>query len=81
LRILGKFFGTNDREALEESWNYAADVPTKPYASESAVQAVINHLVEVNPRFGQHKPAEFIDSGPLAELDRSGFIDKLYATR
>jgi len=80
-RILAKFFGTNDREALEESWNYAADVPTKPYASESAVQAVISHLVEVNPRFGQHKPAEFIDSGPLTELDRSGFINTLYGSK
>jgi NitT/TauT family transport system substrate-binding protein len=80
-RILAKFFGTSDRAALEESWNYAADVPAKPYASESAVQAVINHLGEVNPRFGQYKPAEFIESGPLAELDRSGFIDKLYAVR
>jgi len=80
-RILAKFFGTNDREALEESWNYASDVPTKPYASESAVQAVISHLVEVNPRFGQHKPAEFIDSGPLTELDRSGFINTLYGSK
>jgi NitT/TauT family transport system substrate-binding protein len=80
-RILGKFFGTNDREALEESWNYASDVPTKPYTSESAVQAVINHLLELNPRFGQHKPAEFIESGPLAELDKSGFIDRLYGTK
>ncbi len=80
-RILGKFFGTNDREALEESWNYASDVPAKPYASESAVQAVINHLVEVNPRFGQHKPAEFIESGPLAELDKSGYIDRLYGNK
>jgi len=81
LRILAKFFGTNDREALEESWNYASDVPIKPYAAETAVQAVIDHLVELNPRFGQHKPAEFIDSRPLAELDKSGFIDRLYATK
>jgi ABC-type nitrate/sulfonate/bicarbonate transport system substrate-binding protein len=80
-RILEKFFGTSDREALEESWNYASDVPTKPYASESAVQAVIAHLQEVNPRFGAHKPAEFIESGPLAELDKSGFIDRLYGTK
>jgi uncharacterized protein YutE (UPF0331/DUF86 family) len=56
-------------------------VPTKPYAAETAVQAVIDHLVELNPRFGQHKPAEFIDSRPLAELDKSGFIDRLYAAR
>ncbi len=80
-RILAKFFGTNDREALEESWNYASDVPTRPYASESAVQAVINHLVERDPRLAQHKPAEFIDSAPLAELDRSGYIDRLYGTK
>ncbi len=80
-RILAKFFGTTDRDALEESWNYASDVPTKPYASESAVQAVINHLVELNPRIGQRKAAEFIDSGPLAELDRAGYIDRLYAAK
>ena len=80
-RILAKFFGTNDREALEESWNYASDVPTKPYASESAVQAVVNHLAERDPRFAQHKPAEFIESGPLADLDRTGFIDRLYGTK
>ncbi|HKA34684.1 MAG TPA: ABC transporter substrate-binding protein [Candidatus Binatia bacterium] len=79
LRILAKFFGTNDREALEESWNYASDVPIKPYVAESAVQAVIDHLVELNPRFGKHAPSEFIESGPLAELDKSGFIDRLYA--
>ena len=80
-RILAKFFGTNDREALEESWNYASDVPIKPYASESAVQAVLNHLSERDARYAQHKPAEFIESGPLTELDRSGFIDRLYGTR
>ena len=80
-RILAKFFGTNDREALEESWNYASDIPIKPYVSESAVQAVIDHLIELNPRFGKHKPAEFIESGPLAELDKGGFIDRLYATK
>lgn len=81
LKILSKFLGTKDREALEESWNYASDMPAKPYAVESAVQAVINHLAERDARFGQHKPADFIESGPLAELDKSGFIDRLYGTR
>jgi hypothetical protein len=54
-------------------------MPAKPYASESAVQAVINYLAEGNPRFAPHKPAEFIESGPLSELDRSGYIDRLYS--
>lgn len=81
LKILSKFLGTKDREALEESWNYAADIPAKPYAVESAVQAVINHLAEREPRYTQRKPAEFIESGPLSDLDRSGFIDRLYGGR
>lgn len=48
---------------------------------ESALQAVINHLTEINLRFAQRKPAEFIESGPLSELDKSGYIDRLYAGR
>lgn len=78
MKILAKFLGTNDRDALMESWEYG-DIPAKPYAVESAVQAVINHLAERDPKYAQHKPAEFIESGPLAELDKSGFIDRLYA--
>jgi NitT/TauT family transport system substrate-binding protein len=79
IRILAKFLGTKDREALEESWEYAAKMPAKPYAVESAVQAVLDHLTEGQPRFAQHKPAEFIDARLLAQIDKSGFIDKLYA--
>jgi len=78
-KILAKFLGTNDPEALEESWNSGAEMPAKPFAVDSAVQAVINHLAEGDPKFAKYKPAEFIESGPLAELDRSGYIDRLYA--
>jgi NitT/TauT family transport system substrate-binding protein len=78
MRILGKFLGTKDREALEESWEYAAKMPAKPYAVESAVQAVLDHLSEGQPRFAQHKPAEFVDARILTEIDKSGYIDRLY---
>jgi NitT/TauT family transport system substrate-binding protein len=79
IKILAKFLGTNDREALMESWNYGDEMPAKPYPVETAVQSVINHVAEGDPKFAQHRPAEFIDTGPLSELDRSGFIDRLYA--
>jgi NitT/TauT family transport system substrate-binding protein len=78
IRILSKFLGTQDRAALEESWEYAAKMPAKPYAVESAVQAVLDHLAEGQPRFAQNKPAEFIDARLLTEIDKSGYIDKLY---
>lgn len=78
VRILGKFLGTSDREALEESWEYAAKMPAKPYAVESAVQAVLDHLAEAQPKFAQYRPADFIDGRVLSEIDKSGYIDKLY---
>ena len=79
MRILAKFLGTKDREALEESWEYAAKMPAKPYAVESAVQAVLDHLAEGQPRFAQHRPGEFIDARLLSEIDKGGYIDRLYS--
>jgi ABC-type nitrate/sulfonate/bicarbonate transport system substrate-binding protein len=80
IKILSKFFRTDDQEALTELWSvYSEAIPAKPYASDAAVQAVINHLSESDPRYAQHKPAEFIEPGILSELDRSGYIDRLYA--
>ncbi len=78
VRILSKFLGTGDREALEESSEYAAKMPAKPYAVESAVQAVLDHLAEGQPKFVQYRPADFIDSRVLSEIEKSGYIDKLY---
>lgn len=79
LAILSKFLRNDNRESLEEAWrHYSVQIPAKPYAVESAVQAVLNHLADREPRFAQRRPSEFIDSGPLSELDRSGFIDRLY---
>ena len=66
-------------EVLEESWSYGADMPAKPFVVESAVQAVLNHLAEGDPKYAKHKPTEFIEPGPLADLGRSGYIDGLYA--
>lgn len=78
IRILSKFLGTKDPEGLLESWEYAAKMPAKPYAVESAVQAVLDHLAEGQPKYAQYKPAEFIDARTLTEIDKSGYIDKLY---
>ena len=79
ISLLSKFMRSKDRDAMEEAWShYGREMPAKPYAVESAVQAVLNDLAERDPRVAQRKPAEFIESGPLAELDKSGFIDRLY---
>ena len=81
MRILSKFLGTKDPEGLNESWEYAAKMPAKPYAVDSAVQAVLDHLAEGQPKYAQYKPAEFIDARVLSDIDKSGYIDKLYASQ
>src|SRR5262249_16031490 len=55
LRILGKFLATDNVEALEEGYRYAK-FPPKPYATESAVQATLNHLAERDARFARASP-------------------------
>ncbi|MGZ8498656.1 MAG: hypothetical protein ACXW5W_09600, partial [Candidatus Binatia bacterium] len=77
-RILSKFLGTRDPEGLTESWEWAAKMPAKPYAVESAVQAVLDHLAEGQPKYAQYKPGDFIDARTLSDIDKSGYIDKLY---
>ncbi len=82
INILAKFFRTKDRDTLGELWRiYSAAIPSKPYLSTAAVQGVLNHLAESDRHYANYKPAEFIDSGPLSDLDRSGYIDRLYANR
>ncbi|MBI4529497.1 MAG: hypothetical protein HY695_37340 [Deltaproteobacteria bacterium] len=45
------------------------------------MRAVIHHLAEREPRYAQRKPIEFIEAGPLSEIDRSGYIERLYASK
>ena len=68
IRILSKFLGTKDPDGLIESWEYAAKMPVKPYAVESAVQAVLDHLAESQPKYSQYKPGEFIDAVSYTHL-------------
>ena len=42
------------------------------------MQAVLDHLAESQPKYAQYKPSEFIDARTLSEIDKSGYIDKLY---
>ncbi len=38
----------------------------------------IDHLAEGQPKYAQYKPGDFIDARTLSDIDKSGYIDKLY---
>ena len=56
MRILGKFLGTKDREAWRILGLRRQKCRPKPYAVESAVQAVLDHLTESQPNTRSTSP-------------------------
>ncbi|MBI4529114.1 MAG: ABC transporter substrate-binding protein [Deltaproteobacteria bacterium] len=79
LAVLGKWMGLKDREALEESYNYLVEsISRKPYTDPEGLQALLDLIREANPKAKKDPLQAFDDMSYLRELDRSGFIDRLY---
>lgn len=80
LKVIGKYSRVNDQEALAETYqHYAVKVmPKVPYPTSPGIQLVLDEIGSRNPKAKTFKPADFVDSGYLKELEQSGFIRKLY---
>lgn len=79
LAVLSKWMRLNDRESLEETYDYVLRIlPRKPYATDDGIQAILDAISARNPKAKKFKPQDFVDMSYLQELDRSGFIDRAY---
>jgi ABC-type nitrate/sulfonate/bicarbonate transport system substrate-binding protein len=79
LKILGKYLRTNDPDFLEGSYAiYNKDFIPTPYPIVSGLQLAYDQVAQRRPDIYNHKPEEFVDPSLIAELDKSGFIIKLY---
>lgn len=58
--------------------NYTADFIAAPYPITKNLEAIYEIVAARNPAIRGHKPEEFVDASFVAELDKSGFIKKLY---
>jgi len=76
-QIIGKYTKTTNRDDLEDSYRTFFPawerVPVVPVAS---VQTMLNFAT--HPAAKTAKAESFIDNSALLELDKSGFIDRLY---
>ena len=76
-QIIGKYTKTTDRDDLEDSYRTFFPawerVPVVPVAS---VQTMLNFAA--HPAAKTAKAESFIDNSALLELDKSGFIERLY---
>jgi NitT/TauT family transport system substrate-binding protein len=80
LKALAQFTRVSDQEALKESYDYnKARIPDIPYPSLTAMQAVVDPLVEADPKLGKVDTKSFISDRFLKKLEDEGFVRKLMA--
>lgn len=80
LNVMGKYLKISDRKLLEESYGlYAPDFISVPYPNTEGMKISFEYVALTKPEIMQHKPEEFVDASFVADLDRSGFIQKLYS--
>src|SRR4029077_1015684 len=79
LKVLSKYLKINDREMLEASYEtYKQDFISVPYPIMKGLEATYDYVAQTRPEIRTKKPEDFMDPSFIAELDKSGFIKKLY---
>jgi hypothetical protein len=83
LKVMGKYFRTDDREILEESYDTTikSNFAIPPYPSIPGIASLIQGLEKQNPKAKSAKPEEFADSKLVRELDQNGFVKSVLAER
>lgn len=85
MRVLAKYMGgLKDREVLEKTYDRAVAeniLPRKQYPTLDGIKMILDSIADKEPRAKTAKPQDFADMRFIKELDDSGFIDKLYASK
>src|SRR5262245_53203921 len=83
LRVMSKYFRTDDKEILEESYETTikSNFAIPPYPSIPGIASLIQGLEQTNPKAKGAKPQDFADSRLMKELVQSGFIKSVLSER
>jgi NitT/TauT family transport system substrate-binding protein len=78
-KVIMKTLRVPDDELLNESYEIfsKAFLPT-PYPKIAGMKTSYEYVAMTRPDVWKHKPEEFADASFIEELDKSGFIKKLY---
>ena len=76
---IGKWWGVPDREIQRKMLLTGKDIPRKPYPNVDGIKLVMK--LYHSPEMQKRKAEDFYDDSLMKELDKSGFIDKLYTRR
>ncbi len=78
-RSIRKYLRFKDERDTEEAYQIMRDtLARKPYPTVEGVKAVLEELSPKLPAAKTAQPRDFMDTRFIDELDRSGYIDRLY---
>ena len=78
LKALAQFTRVSDMELVKEAYEYNKNrIPDVPYPSATAMQAVIDPLVEREPKLARVDAKNFVTDRYLKKLEEEGFVQKL----
>ena len=78
-KVIKKMLRLDDDSLAQESWElFAKHRIAAPYPNLKGMKTSYEYVAAMRPDVYKHKPEEFIDASFVEELDKSGFIKKLY---
>jgi ABC-type nitrate/sulfonate/bicarbonate transport system substrate-binding protein len=81
-KVLGKYLRVTDRSVLDSAYNAEIKVlEPRLVIKAEALQAILDELAANDPRAKKIKPQEMIDNRYLDEMEKSGFMEQLWAKK
>lgn len=78
-RVIRRTLKINDSELVNESYElFARAFIATPYPNVAGMKTSFEYVAQTGPEIWNHKPEKFVDATFVEELDKSGFIKKLY---
>jgi len=80
ISIMKKYLRSSDAAMFDELYEMyiVRNIPRIPRPAPEALKTVLDQMVETDPRVANLKPEQFIDARFFQELDKEGFIQKLW---
>jgi NitT/TauT family transport system substrate-binding protein len=81
-KVLGKYLRIDDRKLLEASYNVEIKALEPRLAIKlEGLQSTLEEIAPTDPRAKNVKPQEMVDTRYLDEMEKSGFMDQLWAAK
>jgi ABC-type nitrate/sulfonate/bicarbonate transport system substrate-binding protein len=78
-KVIKKTLRLDNEELLNESYDlFAKNFLAAPYPNTAGMKTSFEYVAATRPEVWNHKPEEFTDRSFIEELDKSGFIKKLF---